>query len=310
MAKVFISYSWEDSEHQEWVKKFASDLRNIGIESRLDKWHLEAGDRLPLFMEQEIRENDFILIVCTPKYKEKSDKREGGVGYEGDIITSELFNIGNHKKYIPILRKGSWIESAPTSLASKYYFDLSNDVDSKQYKDMFFDLCAYILDIKEDIPPVAKVPVEKLKNFKNGTRNQSSFTPIKIIKVLIDEVTIPKMDGSRGSALYKIPFELSNNPNETWRTIFIEKWNHPSQFTSMHRPGIASVIGKQIILNGTTIDEVKKYHRDTLVLCINETNQLCSQIEQKEKAKELDKRIKENQHYDNVRNTAEELSFD
>ena len=40
----------------------------------------------------------------------------------------------------------------------------------------------------------------------------------------------------------------------------------------MHRPGIASVQADKIILNGTTIDEVKKYHRSTLVLCVNVAN--------------------------------------
>ncbi len=40
----------------------------------------------------------------------------------------------------------------------------------------------------------------------------------------------------------------------------------------MHRPGIASVIGNRIILDGTTIDEVKEFHRDTLKLCVNEAN--------------------------------------
>ena len=40
----------------------------------------------------------------------------------------------------------------------------------------------------------------------------------------------------------------------------------------MHRPGIASVYGSTVTLNGTTIDEVERYHRDTLQLAITETN--------------------------------------
>ena len=36
----------------------------------------------------------------------------------------------------------------------------------------------------------------------------------------------------------------------------------------MHRPGIASVEGDEILLNGTTIEEVRDYHRKTLNLCI------------------------------------------
>jgi len=40
----------------------------------------------------------------------------------------------------------------------------------------------------------------------------------------------------------------------------------------MHRPGIASVDGATITLDGTTIDEVERYHRDTLQLAIAATN--------------------------------------
>lgn len=31
---------------------------------------------------------------------------------------------------------------------------------------------------------------------------ENSFVPIKINKIILDEVTAPKMDGTRGSALY------------------------------------------------------------------------------------------------------------
>ncbi|WP_283695822.1 toll/interleukin-1 receptor domain-containing protein [Clostridium perfringens] len=309
--RVFISYSWEEDEHQQWVKDFATDLRKHGIESRLDRWHLEGGDRLPLFMERELRENDYVLIICTPKYKMKSDKREGGVGYEGDIITSELFNLGNHKKYIPILRKGRWIDAAPTSLMSKYYFDLSDERGSKQYDNMFMDLCACILNIKEEIPKVENPPIERLMKHKGiNIETEESFTPIKINKIIIDEVTSPRMDGTRGSALYKIPFELTSTPNRMWKDVFLETWRRPPQWTSMHRPGIASVIGNKIILDGTTMEEVKKYHRDTLILCINKTNEIISEYEQEQRQAKLREKIRLNEHEFDVKNIASEIKFD
>jgi hypothetical protein len=34
----------------------------------------------------------------------------------------------------------------------------------------------------------------------------------------------------------------------------------------MHRPGIAILTGDKVYLNGTTVEEVQKYHRDTLKL--------------------------------------------
>jgi hypothetical protein len=87
-----------------------------------------------------------------------------------------------------------------------------------------------------------------------------------------DEVSTPRDDGTRGSALYRIPFQLSRTPTRLWRDFFIEAWNHPPSYTSTHRPGIARVEGDRIILDGTTIDEVERTHRDTLVLALNEAN--------------------------------------
>jgi hypothetical protein len=87
--KVFISYVWEDDKHQEWVQKLATILQKSGVKVILDQWDLHYGNQLPEFMES-IAKNDYIIVVCTPNYKEKFDKRIGGVGFEGDIITSEL----------------------------------------------------------------------------------------------------------------------------------------------------------------------------------------------------------------------------
>jgi hypothetical protein len=37
--------------------------------------HLQPGDQLPAFMERAVRENDYVLIVCTPTYADRSNRR-------------------------------------------------------------------------------------------------------------------------------------------------------------------------------------------------------------------------------------------
>jgi hypothetical protein len=93
MKSVFISYSWDDDQHCEWVRKLAERLRADGVDVSIDRWVAVPGDQLPAFMERAIRENGFVVIVCTPRYKSRSDSREGGVGYEGDIMTSEVVRV-------------------------------------------------------------------------------------------------------------------------------------------------------------------------------------------------------------------------
>src|SRR5260370_38221783 len=134
---AFISYSWDDEAHKGWVRELATRLRHDGADRHLDHWTAVPGDQLPHFMEREIRENNFVIIVCTPTYKAKSDKRTGGVGYEGDIMTAEVLTKQNHRKFIPVLVRGSWEESAPSWLRGKSYVNLSDDsTNTENYQEL------------------------------------------------------------------------------------------------------------------------------------------------------------------------------
>jgi len=87
---------------------------------------------------------------------------------------------------------------------------------------------------------------------------------------VVDEIGTPRCDGS---ALYTVPFKLSRRPRSQWAQLFVRAWNHPSRFTTMHRPGIASVQGDRVVLDGTTVEEIDRYHRETLILAGKEANQ-------------------------------------
>ena len=123
--RAFVSYSWDDDSHKEWVRVLATQLSGDGVATVLDQWHAVPGDQLSAFMEREIRENHYVLIICTPNYRLKSDERQGGIGYEGDIMTAEMLTSGNHRKFIPVLAQGTWEEAAPSWVKGKFYVDLS-----------------------------------------------------------------------------------------------------------------------------------------------------------------------------------------
>jgi hypothetical protein len=169
---VFISYSWDDEAHKEWVRQLATQLRADGIDARLDHWHAVPGDQLPEFMEREIRDNNYVIIVCTPKYKEKSDKRIGGVGYEGDIMTGEVFTKQNDKKFIPVLAKGSWTESAASWLSGKSYIDLSGDA---QYATGYEELRETIFGTRAQPPPLGPLPPGYTPRLYNEPVHRESF---------------------------------------------------------------------------------------------------------------------------------------
>lgn len=301
---VFISYSQEDDEHKKWVKDLADRLLKDGIEVTVDQYDLTLGDRLPQFMDQSISEVDYVLIICTPTYKIKSDTRKGGVGYEGHIISGELLTKGNERKFIPVIRKGNIVNALPDFLAGKYGIDLTG---GKEFENNYKDLITTIYGAKKK-PKVGDQPSYISQPYHKQSANVED-APVRILGIITDEVTVPKMDGTRGSALYKIPFRLSRTPSALWCKLFLEAWRYPSRFTTMHRFGIASVIGDEIILNGTTIEEVRDYHRETLILCVDEANKKESEIKRKERERREREEMQRKKHYDNVSSIAGEIEF-
>jgi hypothetical protein len=125
---------------------------------------MKLGDHVTQYMERSIRENDFVLIVCTPLYKQKSDSRLGGVGYEGHIITGEIYSKANHQKFIPILREGIWEAAAPTYLISKYYCDLRDS----QFKDQNYKRLVQTLRGKAPSAPPVQMEVHTSRNRSAG----------------------------------------------------------------------------------------------------------------------------------------------
>lgn len=303
--KVFISYAWEDEDHKAWVRQLADRLLQNGIEATLDQYDLELGDRLPQFMEQSVNESDYVLVICTPAYKHKADQRSGGVGYEGHIISEELLLKGNERKFIPVIRKGTHENAMPAYLAGKLAVDLSTPEKDEQN---FENILATLYGTKKK-PKVAKRASEKLIQ-KPEQHIDVIDDRIGIVGIIVDEVTEPRLDGSPGCALYRIPFRLSKHPSSTWAHFFIDAWNSPPRFSTMHRPGIASINGDKIVLDGTTIEEVRDVHKETLALCADIANQKEEELIKKQRKEERVAKERKEQHKALVESIADEITFE
>jgi len=154
---AFISYSWESDAHKAWVRQLAEKLRSQGVKVILDQWELTPGGDRAHFMESNIVASDFVIIICTPTYAIKGNKRDGGVGYEAMIITSQLARRILQDKFIPVLRSGNFDDSAvPVWLQSKIGVDLRGDpYDPKQY-----DILLRAVHRANDVaPPIGPKPV-------------------------------------------------------------------------------------------------------------------------------------------------------
>jgi hypothetical protein len=124
MASVFISYSWGTKAEDEWVQALASQLATAGVQCLLDRWHLLPGQRIGHFMEQAVYESSYVLPVCTPSYKHKSDLRTGGVAFEVDLITAAMIEGRLTDRVIPLLKEGSWHTAGPRWASHIKYIDM------------------------------------------------------------------------------------------------------------------------------------------------------------------------------------------
>jgi hypothetical protein len=131
---VFITYCWENNEHNEWVHKLASDLDKAGFNVIIDVKQ-PLGTELNRFMEQTIANVDKVLIIATPEYKRRADKRERGVGYETSLITDDLIKDQNRIKFIPIIRIGSKESSYPIYLGNRKGLPMREDDNYTQALD-------------------------------------------------------------------------------------------------------------------------------------------------------------------------------
>ena len=157
MVFVFISYSWDNKQHKKWVKVLADKLIKNGINIILDHYDLHTGMDKNSFMENSIKKSKKVLLILTPNYAKKADKRKGGVGHEYSIIDSEISdNITQMKKYIPILRRGSDKTSCPMFLKQLIFRDMRKE---SNFKTEFEGLLCDIYDKHPIKPPVGDIPV-------------------------------------------------------------------------------------------------------------------------------------------------------
>jgi len=219
---VFISYSWDSADHQEWVLRLAKDLmEKFGVNVILDQFELSAGRDLTHFMETSIERADKVLIILTPNYKLKAENRERGVGYETSMISQEMFESPiSMVKFIPILRSGTQNDSSPKFLKSKVYHPMDND---DEYLKRVFELSKTIYDkplIQKpelgDIPDLDKEDFDPVIDMANNLAQQLDINN-RLNSIL---------DSSRGVEMFETEIQKLNNALQ-------EKTQHYNSSTSL-----------------------------------------------------------------------------
>ncbi len=154
---VFISYSWDDEAHKEWVLQLAYRLLSNGIDVLLDRFMLHSGTNFTSIIEEGLTKADKVIIVASPNYKTKAEFNKGGVGHEYSIIHAELYNHEGHtSRFIPVLRRGIVSESIPKYLGQILHVDFTDD---SQFEKKYIELCRGILGLADiSKPAIGSMP--------------------------------------------------------------------------------------------------------------------------------------------------------
>lgn len=181
--KVFISYSWSNQDHINWVINLAKRLRSDFVEVIIDKWHLKEGHDKYHFMEQMVNDPTIfrVLMILDQQYAEKANERRGGAGTETQIISAEIYNKIRQEKFIPIIaqRDDDGNPFIPTYLKTIIYRDLSSD---ETFEDEYDEILRNIFQRPSYVmPQLGKPPAHLFEELPNDFRTSALIRKIDTV---------------------------------------------------------------------------------------------------------------------------------
>lgn len=262
-ASCFISYNHADKP---LARAIRDGLRERNYRVWIDEGELRIGDSLVTAISEAIDQVDFLIaLVSENSVTSNWCQKEIAFAMTGEI----------HRQGITVLPCRIGDVTMPPSIADKLYLPIQ-DGDPHDAVTRLDDAITRHLAPTEPLPQRRRSPATSPTRAKpRAPRTAGRYDPtadVRMTGIDLDSMTSPRNDGTRGSALYMVPIILSATPDELWTRAFVQHFDHPSQFTTMHRPGIASVRGNRILLDGTTVEEVEQYHLATLKLAVAAAN--------------------------------------
>lgn len=141
--KVFVSHASEDKER--FVTKFATKLRENGVDAWLDKWEMLPGDSLvDKIFEEGLKEAQAVIIILSDYSIEKPWVRE-------ELNASVVAKLSKGTKIIPIVLDSCEV---PQSLTSTLWEPIPN---LESYEQNFQRVLSSIFGVT-DKPALGKAP--------------------------------------------------------------------------------------------------------------------------------------------------------
>jgi hypothetical protein len=165
---VFVTYAWEDTNHNDKVISFVNFLRENGYNATMDRKESQENTATDFnqMMITGISNSDKVIIVLSDMYKEKADTFTGGVGTEFRIIFEQLKTYTNKFIFVSFGNKSNEI-IVPTAIGGRDILNLKKDQDETEFNQLFAKLKSENTIVFSEVSEKrAEVKVKKIEPFK------------------------------------------------------------------------------------------------------------------------------------------------
>lgn len=149
---VFISYSHDSDDLCDKVLELSNWLRSKGIDAIIDQYEESPAEGWPRWTEIQIRDAEYVLVVCTDFYQKKATLQVAdavglGTKWETTIIEGALYETGAvTNKFIPVVFSNADVQCILAPLKGQTYYNL-------EYEHKKEDLKNRLLGIKKNKKP-------------------------------------------------------------------------------------------------------------------------------------------------------------
>jgi len=160
-AKVFISYVHETELHKKQVLDLSERLRSDGVDCNIDQYEVSPPEGWPAWMRKQIKQADFVLVVCTENYLKRYERDEesgkgAGAKWEGAIIGQELYEAeGRNTKFIPLVFTRDDLKHIPVEMRGGTHYLLDSD---SQYDELYAHLTDQPRTVKRELGTLRQLP--------------------------------------------------------------------------------------------------------------------------------------------------------
>ncbi len=197
--KVFISYSHDSEQHKASILALADRLCREGLDCTIDQYingfPPEGWQR---WMETQIENADFVLVVCTPlylkRYRGLDDDGGRGVTFEGVVISQTLYDAYyRNTKFVPVLPDDGDFDNVPLPLKGFSAFKVSAD-----YEGFYRYLTGQAAVTKPDVGERVKLKPNKNqpnKPINNKPTRTDNLTQPRGVKTITDTMKAALIGG-------------------------------------------------------------------------------------------------------------------